>query len=751
MKSDHCLLLTLFSLTTLSDLTCQSSDVITELATFRNRRSFKSRLENLFPTEYSGRCLTSPKSGRDICYPDLSKLDYSCVSKNQQGHRSVPPPRIIHGQYKALITKFRPNPAFAPDQASSIDQQNQHASFKPFLVVQYECYSGYEFLDEAEFLFCKNYNWHQTMPVCVPSNFVAEYRRKSNPCQENNGGCSHVCKHDGGSGVRCECLTGWELQDDQKTCLGKDMLVSVVVFKPKGSFILAVFGGTERMQSTERNGTEISKQKKEKVIMDINIVDIILLTIDNDKLISFLKDTGLIKNQRIYHADQCGYNMALLEFIFPSLQLLNSTLGFECWRYCVGSRKVALQYAFAHTLELDLCQSNNGGCSHFCEVLDSELVCSCPDGFMLRSDEKTCIVATFLLTLTGLPGTGKKLCDKFYKCRMCYTLAELPFPTLQGTSLISRKGTDERAEEIYEISDFLPEKSGMCPQVAFSFPDQKCASTCRRDQDCVGKTKCCSNGCANVCLEPEPGSDLIQRPILECTSTEGCRCVVIDESRQRCQCPLGVVCQCKSAPDVTISPSGVAEIRPGASLNLTCSASGFPHSNLTWFRDSLVMEAQEKSVGASGSSGSHHYEKTTTKRLLIKELFKSTVFSCEAVNDVGSSVADVEVVVTGPGSPPNNIQAKTTGTSVTIRWAPPTLPNGKMKGYQVYYIATEVRKPLRHWKTMGAVDPRITLDNLEPETRYFFRIMPYNERGSGVMTNVFSVKTEKKADHYENR
>uniref|UniRef100_A0A915KL98 Calcium uniporter protein n=1 Tax=Romanomermis culicivorax TaxID=13658 RepID=A0A915KL98_ROMCU len=56
-----------------------------------------------------------------------------------------------------------------------------------------------------------------------------------------------------------------------------------------------------------------AKQKKEKVIMDINIVDIILLTIDNDKLISFLKDTGLIKNQRICHADQCGYNMALVK------------------------------------------------------------------------------------------------------------------------------------------------------------------------------------------------------------------------------------------------------------------------------------------------------------------------------------------------------------------------------------------------------------------------------------------------------
>lgn len=62
-------------------------------------------------------------------------------------------------RYKALITKFQP---------LTLRPRGPGAS-KPFLVVQYQCNQGYEFLDEAEFLFCRDYNWVQTAPVCVPS------------------------------------------------------------------------------------------------------------------------------------------------------------------------------------------------------------------------------------------------------------------------------------------------------------------------------------------------------------------------------------------------------------------------------------------------------------------------------------------------------------------------------------------------------------------------------------------------------
>ena len=39
----------------------------------------------------------------------------------------------------------------------------------------------------------------------------------------------------------------------------------------------------------------------------------------------------------------------------------------------------------------NLCQHNNGGCSHLCLYRPSEVKCECPDGMELLADKKKCI------------------------------------------------------------------------------------------------------------------------------------------------------------------------------------------------------------------------------------------------------------------------------------------------------------------------------------------------------------------------
>ena len=41
-----------------------------------------------------------------------------------------------------------------------------------------------------------------------------------NECETDNGQCEQVCVNDLGS-YHCECLDGWFLEPDGKTCLGK--------------------------------------------------------------------------------------------------------------------------------------------------------------------------------------------------------------------------------------------------------------------------------------------------------------------------------------------------------------------------------------------------------------------------------------------------------------------------------------------------------------------------------------------------
>lgn len=59
----------------------------------------------------------------------------------------------------------------------------------------------------------------------------------------------------------------------------------------------------------------------------------------------------------------------------------------------------------------------------------------------------------------------------------------------------------------------LQNKPAPCPRDAVKYTNVEnaanvpyCADQCRNDADCRQMDKCCNNGCANVCLEPEAGS-----------------------------------------------------------------------------------------------------------------------------------------------------------------------------------------------------------------------------------------------------
>lgn len=52
--------------------------------------------------------------------------------------------------------------------------------------------------------------------VCVPLTLI--YLSGTNPCAEENGGCSHLCLYRP-QGLRCACPIGFELISDMKTCI----------------------------------------------------------------------------------------------------------------------------------------------------------------------------------------------------------------------------------------------------------------------------------------------------------------------------------------------------------------------------------------------------------------------------------------------------------------------------------------------------------------------------------------------------
>lgn len=55
--------------------------------------------------------------------------------------------------------------------------------------------------------------------MCLPEVFVClRVSSGTNPCAENNGGCSHLCLYKP-QGVQCGCPIGLELIADMRTCI----------------------------------------------------------------------------------------------------------------------------------------------------------------------------------------------------------------------------------------------------------------------------------------------------------------------------------------------------------------------------------------------------------------------------------------------------------------------------------------------------------------------------------------------------
>ena len=50
-------------------------------------------------------------------------------------------------------------------------------------------------------------------------------------------------------------------------------------------------------------------------------------------------------------------------------------------------------------LDIDECAEDNGGCNHTCTNTDGSFKCSCPDGYLLLDDEKSCSGTTVFHTL----------------------------------------------------------------------------------------------------------------------------------------------------------------------------------------------------------------------------------------------------------------------------------------------------------------------------------------------------------------
>uniref|UniRef100_A0A8C9CH25 Signal peptide, CUB and EGF-like domain-containing protein 2 n=1 Tax=Phocoena sinus TaxID=42100 RepID=A0A8C9CH25_PHOSS len=217
-------------------------------------------------------------------------------------------------------------------------------------------------------------------------------------CMNKNHGCSHICKEAPRGSVACECRPGFELAKNQRDC---------TLTCNHGN------GGCHHSCEDTAAGPECSCHPQYKMHTDgrscLEREDAALEVMESNAT-SMADGDKRVKRRLLM--ETCAVNNGGCDRTCK-----DTSTGVHC--SCpVG---FSLQLDGKTCKDIDECQTRNGGCDHFCKNTVGSFDCSCKKGFKLLTDEKSCqdvdecsLDRTCDHSCINHPGTFACACNKGY-------------------------------------------------------------------------------------------------------------------------------------------------------------------------------------------------------------------------------------------------------------------------------------------------------------------------------------------------
>ncbi|XP_029112382.1 signal peptide, CUB and EGF-like domain-containing protein 2 isoform X2 [Scleropages formosus] len=263
-------------------------------------------------------------------------------------------------------------------------------------------------------------------------------------CMFNNGGCQQVCVNTMGS-YECRCKAGFFLSDNQHTCIHRSVEGLSCMNKDHGCAHICKETPKGGVACECRPGFELAKNQRgctltcnhgnggcQHICEDTDHGPVcrchVRYTLHSDGRSCVERDESAVEAS-------LGHNSTLLAEVDKRVKrrLLMETCavnngGCDCTCkdtstgvHCSCPVGFTLQPDGKTCKDIDECASHNGGCQQFCRNTIGSFECSCRKGFKLLTDERSCqdidecfFERTCDHTCVNSPGSFECVCNKGY-------------------------------------------------------------------------------------------------------------------------------------------------------------------------------------------------------------------------------------------------------------------------------------------------------------------------------------------------
>ncbi|XP_067855894.1 signal peptide, CUB and EGF-like domain-containing protein 1 isoform X3 [Heptranchias perlo] len=253
-----------------------------------------------------------------------------------------------------------------------------------------------------------------------------------NECDDNNGGCQQICVNTMGS-YECQCKEGFFLSDNQHTCIHRSNEGMNCMNKDHGCAHICRETPKGGVACECRPGFELAKNQRDCTLT---------CNYGNGGCQHTCDDTD--------NGPVCGCHQKYALHSDGKTCIEKDEAAIESSEY--NATSVAdVDKRVKRRLHMETCAVNNGGCDRTCKDTATGVRCSCPVGFTLQPDGKTCKDIDECLINNG----G---CDHF--CRN--TVGSFECSCRKGYKLLTDERSCQEAVKCLRNAKFAPKVQLIC-------------------------------------------------------------------------------------------------------------------------------------------------------------------------------------------------------------------------------------------------------------------------------------------------